>query len=72
MHKLRHIFDLGLLLIRLEELNYFLSRHLIRVVFEKIRQSVNLFTCGWRAKRATLDIHTLIEKAMVRLHVPWQ
>ena len=71
MHKLGHR-DLGLLLSRLEQLKYFLSRHLLRVVFEKIGQSVNLFTCGRLAERASLDIHTLIEEAMVRLHVPWQ
>ena len=71
MHKLG-LFHHGLLLKRLEQLKYFLSRHLLRVVFEKVGQPVHLFTCGWLAKQASLDIDTLVEEAMVSLHVSWQ
>ena len=71
MHKFGLIKD-RLFLFSLEQLKYFLSRHLFRMVFEEIGQSVNLFTCGRRAERASLDIHTLIEEAMMRLHVSWQ
>ena len=71
MHKFGLIID-RLFLFRLEQLKYFLSRHLFRMVFEEIGQSINLFTCGRRAERASLDINTLIEEAMMRLHVPWQ
>ena len=42
------------------------------MVLEKVGQAVNLFTCGRRAQRASLDIYTLVEETMVGLHVPRQ